>query len=243
MPSVLVNLVITPPPSLMSCLWMERVSADLHTEIDGLVRNLTDGLHIDNSEDSDGDGIRNNVVEKDVSVKLLSKSATFPSRSAQLSVLVDVYSDESVMPACTRSVSLPTPRKSAMKGSREKQGIPPVKMNVKWAADVYDPIPTIVSHTVKSGKQKKQHKNDYKKKSGKKGQRDKLVKGSSSSSGRKKHRKSSGSSSKCYEPLTGCDRSSLNPFDVLDSFEDSTCGTSFLKESAKQLHYAVAQAL
>ncbi|PIN11952.1 hypothetical protein CDL12_15417 [Handroanthus impetiginosus] len=38
----------------------------------------------------------------------------------------------------SRSISLPTPLKlvSAMKGSREKQGIPPKKLSVTWAPDV-----------------------------------------------------------------------------------------------------------
>ncbi|KZV51783.1 hypothetical protein F511_11471 [Dorcoceras hygrometricum] len=44
--------------------------------------------------------------------------------------------------------SLPTPVKlvSAMKGNREKQGIPNKKLSVKWAPDVYDPVPASVSH-------------------------------------------------------------------------------------------------
>lgn len=38
---------------------------------------------------------------------------------------------------------------SAMKGSREKRGVtPPQKLTVKWAPDVYDPVPSSISHTV-----------------------------------------------------------------------------------------------
>jgi hypothetical protein len=241
---------------------MEIVSPDLHSEVDDLVRNLTDGLHIDNADESDVDGISSvTACEQSDPVsdhRRLCKSAAFQchhntSLSTKLSDEEDdqkfetasrqVLSEESVKPACSRTVFLPTPRKSAMKGSRERQGITPSKMNVKWAPEVYDPVPTLVSHTVRSGKQKKQHKSDnYKKKNGKKGQRNNLAK-ASSSGGRKKHRKSSGSSTKCYEPLSVCNRL-VDQFDVLDSFEtDSTCGTSFLKESANQLHYAIAQAL
>jgi len=35
---------------------------------------------------------------------------------------------------------------SAIKGRREKQGSLPRKLTVTWAPDVYDPIPTSVSH-------------------------------------------------------------------------------------------------
>jgi hypothetical protein len=185
---------------------MEIVPPDLHSEVDDLVRNLTDGLHIDNADESDVDGISSvTACEQSDPVsdhRRLCKSAAFQchhntSLSTELSdeeddqkfeiALRQVLSEESVKPAWSRTVSLPTPRKSAMKGSRERQGVPPMKMNVKWATDVYDPIPTLVSHTVRSGKQKKQHKSDnYKKKNGKKGQRNNLAKGSSSSSGGRK---------------------------------------------------------
>ncbi|XP_071710104.1 uncharacterized protein [Rutidosis leptorrhynchoides] len=50
----------------------------------------------------------------------------------------------SVVPYCSSTPSLPNPSKpvSAMKGSREKRGvIPPKQLTVKWAPDVYDPIP------------------------------------------------------------------------------------------------------
>jgi hypothetical protein len=52
----------------------------------------------------------------------------------------------------------PSELKSAMKGSRDKNGEPHIKLTVKWAADVYDPIPTLVSHTVKNNKQQKSRK-------------------------------------------------------------------------------------
>lgn len=45
---------------------------------------------------------------------------------------------------CSNLPSLPKPLKriSAMKGSREKHGVgPPTKLTVKWAPDVYDPVP------------------------------------------------------------------------------------------------------
>ncbi|EPS68092.1 hypothetical protein M569_06684 [Genlisea aurea] len=79
----------------------------------------------------------------------------------------------------TRSVSLPISPKlvSAIKGSREKQG----KQSVTWAPDVYDPIPTSVSHVPlsknrldhrggnkSSGKQHKQKGGDKSCRNGKK---------------------------------------------------------------------------
>ncbi|KAK9061470.1 hypothetical protein SSX86_018651 [Deinandra increscens subsp. villosa] len=58
------------------------------------------------------------------------------------------------------SISLPAHLKlvSAMKGSREKQGAtPPVKLTVKWAPDVYDPVPTSVSHVVSNSRSSSKH--------------------------------------------------------------------------------------
>ncbi|KAK2647332.1 hypothetical protein Ddye_014821 [Dipteronia dyeriana] len=55
-----------------------------------------------------------------------------------------------------RSIYLPTLLKlvSAMKGSCEKLGAASWKLTVKWVPDLYDPPPTIVSHTVnRSNKQ------------------------------------------------------------------------------------------
>ncbi|KAI7746264.1 hypothetical protein M8C21_000429 [Ambrosia artemisiifolia] len=65
------------------------------------------------------------------------------------------------------SISLPTNLKpvSAMKGSREKRGAtPPVKLTVKWAPDVYDPIPTSVSHVVTNNRSSKHSKKNSKNK-------------------------------------------------------------------------------
>ncbi|CAI9268150.1 unnamed protein product [Lactuca saligna] len=66
---------------------------------------------------------------------------------------------KSVHPTCSHPPSLPTAWKpvSAMKGSREKRGVtPPQKLTVKWAPDVYDPVPTSVSHTVTNRNNKPQ---------------------------------------------------------------------------------------
>lgn len=46
-----------------------------------------------------------------------------------------------------------------------------MKMTVKWASDVYDPVPTLLSHTVKNKKQQKSRIKKGEKKNGKKGQK------------------------------------------------------------------------
>ncbi|KAF8093750.1 hypothetical protein N665_0379s0035 [Sinapis alba] len=80
----------------------------------------------------------------------------------------------------------------AIKGSREKHGRSREKLSVSWAEDVYDPPPSLVSHT-RSKKQQPQKSKSSLKKSGKKGQ-----KGSSNSSSSRgsKDKKSSSSRSK-----------------------------------------------
>ncbi|KAM0045423.1 hypothetical protein Hdeb2414_s0009g00303691 [Helianthus debilis subsp. tardiflorus] len=54
-------------------------------------------------------------------------------------------------PHCSRAQSLPERLNpvSAMKGSREKRGLsPPKQLTVKWAPDVYDPLPMPSLHIV-----------------------------------------------------------------------------------------------
>ncbi|THF95631.1 hypothetical protein TEA_015241 [Camellia sinensis var. sinensis] len=103
------------------------------------------------------------------SEKFFPKCATFAcsGKKASLAVSANVEDDinaavleknghESVNPTCPQSISLRTPSKlvSAMKGSREKQGMtPPEKLTVRWVPDVYDPPPSISTST--SGKIKK----------------------------------------------------------------------------------------
>ncbi|RZB72326.1 hypothetical protein D0Y65_036575 [Glycine soja] len=67
------------------------------------------------------------------------------------------------------SVFLPAPPKhvSAMKGGREKEGGSQMKLTVTWAPDVSDPVPTLLSHTVKNKKQQKPRIKKSQKKNGK----------------------------------------------------------------------------
>ncbi|XP_024985822.1 uncharacterized protein LOC112521286 isoform X2 [Cynara cardunculus var. scolymus] len=78
---------------------------------------------------------------------------------------------KSINPPCSSAISLPKPLKlvSAMKGSHEKGGVgPPLKkLSVKWAPDVYDPVPTSVVSNRGSSR-----KHNGKKKSKKKGSRE-----------------------------------------------------------------------
>ncbi|XP_010509329.1 PREDICTED: uncharacterized protein LOC104785761 [Camelina sativa] len=77
----------------------------------------------------------------------------------------------------------------AIKGSREKHGLSLKKTSVSWAADVYDPPPSIASHTRIKKQQQKPKSKDNHKKTGKKGQKGKdnsSSRGGSSSKDKKK---------------------------------------------------------
>lgn len=118
----------------------------------------------------------------------------------------------------------------AIKGGREKHGLSPRKLSVSWAADVYDPPPSIVSHT--RGKKQQQQQQKYKskdnhKKNGKKGQ-----KGSSNSSSRGGGKDKKQSSRK----------HSRDKFHIGNT--DAYCGGMFLKTNPTKVHYSVvAEAL
>ncbi|PPR82702.1 hypothetical protein GOBAR_AA38016 [Gossypium barbadense] len=177
--------------------------------------------------------------------KCLAKSASFPSAR--------MFSEDSVQSLSTysRSISLPTPLKlvSALKGSREKQGLPTKKLTVKWAPDVYDPPPTSVLHTVRSKKQQKSKKKNDKNKNGKKGQKgNNSGRGSGGGKDNKQIRRGGGSSDRCYKPPPEVHQDRLANSSVsLEGFNvgspDPYCGSSFLKKSPTRMHYSVAEAL
>ncbi|KAJ8899840.1 hypothetical protein K2173_019543 [Erythroxylum novogranatense] len=214
------------------------------------LQDLTEQCDSDGDDNSDGDeGIKELEPSGTKPVKkCLDKSATFPC-SGKTSGEEDVEPDLSLqIPSAeqpiARTVSMPIV--SAMKGSREKQGLSRRKLNVTWAPDVYDPIPNSQSHVVRS-KPKKSRKgrdkdNNYKK-NGKKGQ-----KGNSSRGGggkdKKQHRKLGGRSDKCYQTFANSnlvlDSVDTGDFDV---GSPDHCGSSFLKKSPTQFHYSVAEAL
>ncbi|XP_057438427.1 uncharacterized protein LOC130730433 [Lotus japonicus] len=185
----------------------------------------------------------------------LTKSATFPiphmmssssSDEEANSSVAKSNSEQSASQTYSRSVSLPAPELiPALKGSREKYRGSPMKLTVKWAPDVYDPVPTLMSHTVKNKKQQKSRKKKkYEKKNGKKGQ-----KGNSSSHGgsgkdKKQARKQGGHSDLSFESLDSHDNvTGTSELDALDvRSHDSFCGTSFLKNSVTKVHSLVAEA-
>lgn len=197
----------------------------------------------------------------------LGKSATFPSSGrAPLSVMsvdgkregpdADMHSQSSCgSPYLTRSISTPTPTKlvSAMKGAREKQGTPrPMKLNVSWAPDVYDPPTTSLSHTVKGhhrrpkATKKKDHKHKHKGKS-------------SRVSSSRVSRRSTGSTDlmhsrllpldgfvqshaevdECEEPSEAVSHAEVGRLAV--SSQDSKCGSSF-RASLTKLHLSITEA-
>ncbi|XP_041999372.1 uncharacterized protein LOC121748882 [Salvia splendens] len=131
---------------------------------------------------------------------------------------------------------------SAMKGSREKQGIPPKKLSVTWAPDVYDPIPTSVSHVPSS-------RNQYIRSNSKKYGKNKQKGGGKSSRGgkgkdkdKKQARKNGGTTTKVKSTASFSEPEAGIPgFNVIST--DAFCGSSFLKESVQNLHFPVAEAM
>ena len=120
-----------------------------------------------------------------------------------------------------------------------------MKLTVKWAPDVYDPVPTSLSHTV--DKSKKQHRRRNKKPEKKNGKKSR--KGNSSRGGtgkdKKQIRKMAWTSDFFHGSLDSCHKgiAASTELDVLDvTSHDSYCGTSFLRTSVIQLHYPVAKA-
>jgi len=152
----------------------------------------------EDAQESEGDGSSgyihpsvNEEESKDVATsEPISESLNAQGGDKSLGVaLQDSFSESvSVVP-----IIIP-----AIKGSREKHGKSLEKMRVSWAEDVYDPTPSIVSHT-RSKKQQQTQKSksrDNLKKNGKKGQKGSSNSSSSSSRASKDKKSSSPSRSK-----------------------------------------------
>ncbi|KAF5747536.1 hypothetical protein HS088_TW05G00259 [Tripterygium wilfordii] len=204
-------------------------------------------VYDDSSADEEYDDL--SPYRSEVGQKVLSKSATFPSNGKILSsisssneedddpetALQQLFSEEPIQ----RSISLPLV--SAMKGSREKQGLPLKKLAVNWAPNVYDPPPTSLSHCISRGtKQQKCRKgkinDEYnKKKNGKKGQKGNLSRGKE----KKQKLRKVARNDKSYRSLDACPDDS----DGLVIGSPDYCGSSFLKKSVSNMHYSVAEAL
>jgi len=143
------------------------------------------------------------------------------------------------------SASVPMPRKliSAMKGSREKEGLPLKKLSVSWAPDVYDPPPTSVSHYPKK---KSQHvySKSYKR-HGKGKQKSKNVRsGGSSPKEKKYYRKTNVKYDRSLESYSNGDgfdnyKSSMELLDYNDpgiGSPDANCGSKFLGQASGATH-------
>jgi len=150
----------------------------------------------EDAQESEGDGssgyIHQSVNEeesKDIS-EPISESLNAEGEDKNVGIAVQDSFSESVSVA---PIIIP-----AIKGSREKHGKSLEKLRVSWAEDVYDPTPSIVSHT-RSKKQQQTQKSksrDNLKKNGKKGQKGSSNSSSSSSRGSKDKKSSSPSRSK-----------------------------------------------
>lgn len=133
-----------------------------------------------------------------------------------------------------------------MKGSREKQGIPPKKLGVKWAPDVYDPVPTSVSHAPVNKPQR--HRSDGKKYGKNKQKNNGKSSRANKGKDKKQGRKHGGSSKRAFYPLddnsivvSSCELpTGIMNLDI--SSPDPFCGSSFLKNSVTKLHYPIAEA-
>lgn len=194
-----------------------------------------------------------------ITQKCLNKCVTFPNANGVLprnassdmveeepkTAMQTPFVEEHLHQAYSRSVSLPAPSKllSAMKGSREKEGLSPGKLTVTWAPDVYDPPTTSMSHTVTGKKQQKSKNKKNWKRDGKKGQ-----KGSSSRGKEKKQYRKGGASERSHryldsrETLVGTNND-FGDLVVGSPDQHSYCGSSFLKNSLTSMHYPVAEAL
>lgn len=134
-----------------------------------------------------------------------------------------------------------------MKGSREKEGITLKKVNVTWACDVYDPTPTIVSHTVRNCK--KQQPSKTNRKNGKNKQKGKSARGSNGKD-KKQHRKIVGSGDRGFRSFEVRDKlipgNFIDSSNELENFDvgspDGYCGSSFLRKSLTKVHFSVAEA-
>ncbi|CAG7908082.1 unnamed protein product [Brassica rapa] len=136
----------------------------------------------DESQESDGDetGYINQTGDDELALESLSLKSSY-----------DEENDENLT-TTTPVILIP-----AIKGSREKHGLLLRKTSVTWADDVYDPPPSIASHTrhKKPQQQKSKSKDSSHRKTGKKGQKNKDS--SSSSRGGKNKKQASRKQHSC----------------------------------------------
>ncbi|PHT37928.1 hypothetical protein CQW23_21501 [Capsicum baccatum] len=242
-----------------------------------LAHHFTECLNIEDGEDfiyredsstSEEDGCEDMHNDTDVGVeKCLNKSSEFPCSAMSTPPAELVHGKEQDADAKStdlphsRSITLPTTLKlvSAIKGSREKQGKPPKKLSVTWAPDVYDPIPTAVSHVPSKVHR---HRSDHRKNGKNKQKSNSKSSRGSKGKEKKQSRKHGGSTKRSYHPLEDhhlmtcssfhtpedniTDHSSVLQSGTVDydigSNLDPFCGSSFLKKSVTKLHFPAAKA-
>lgn len=147
----------------------------------------------EDAQESDGDDSGNihqylNQESKDIPEPLPLKSSDDEGEDKNHLAKVVIFSQSVTAAAAT---VIP-----AIKGSREKHGKSLEKLRVSWAEDVYDPPPSIVSHTRSKKQHQKSKSRDSLKKNGKKGHKGSSSSSSSSSSRGSKDKRSSSSSSR-----------------------------------------------
>ncbi|KAL9244447.1 hypothetical protein vseg_018222 [Gypsophila vaccaria] len=221
-----------------------------------LVKDENSGTSSDSPSDEEGSsGLEDeNTSTNDLNTKgstavankCLQKSATFPIPAGTEGNEPESKLEDSK--GYSRSLSMPVVQKlvSAMKGTREKEGIPSQKLSVKWASDVYDPLPTSVSHFPKKRNHQQQYSKNHKK-HGKGKHKGKNTRGGGSGSKEKKHsHKTSGKSDRCLDSYADTDRvQNYKPsLEMLDFTEpgiggpapDPSCGSKFLGQASSTMH-------
>ncbi|XP_020173236.1 uncharacterized protein [Aegilops tauschii subsp. strangulata] len=185
--------------------------------------------------------------------KDLQKCATFPSSAAEAGQEDSCCdADDAPKDAHTyqRSASLPPTVKliPAIKGSRQKNGIPlPAEdRHIKWAADVYDPPVSSVSHSVNNSYQRrpKPRKKDKTKQKEKRKARNKKKTSNAAQNQavlQTPELEDLGTSIGREAPA---DPGKLET-EMLDygiSSQEAKCGSSFLLETAAKMHFSTAEA-
>lgn len=124
---------------------------------------------------------------------------------------------------------------SAMKGSREKRGVsPPNKLTVKWAPDVYDPIPASTLHMIIN----KPHKHGKKSKSKQKTGKSTSSRGSKGKNKKQVHKRSGTGSSSSQVNTIHVSKIQIQPsaIDFHLGIPDLFCGGSFVNRYGSNLH-------
>lgn len=213
---------------------------------------------MENGKECDESKIHLACLSSATTQSALNRSTTFPCSKTEMSD--KGLQEPNEHPACTRSNSLPVPLKlvPAIKGGREKHGIPQKKLTVTWAHEVYDPPITSVSHSVKGGLSHHRSRSSKKSSSSSSSSSKHKHKGKSSRSSnsdyfyKKQYRKHSGHSESRPKPVASKDRLlflnhingatvELSDFAVA-SGHDAKCGSSYSMKSLTEMHLPVAEA-